>query len=156
MRKIILMGSSRAGKTTLTQALRGEKIVHKKTQYINHYDVVIDTPGEYLQCGRLGRALALYSYEADIVGLLASSIEPFSLYPPNITCMVNREVIGIVTKIDQPGADLELAATWLRNAGCEIIFYVNSKTGEGVDRLLEYLKEPGDVLPWEKEKNREK
>ena len=151
MKKIILMGSSRAGKTTLTQALRGEKIVHKKTQYINHYDVIIDTPGEYLQCGRLGRALALYSYEADVVGLLASSIEPFSLYPPNVTCMVNREVIGIVTKIDQPGADRELAASWLRNAGCETIFYVNSKTGEGVSQLLEYLREPGDVLPWEKE-----
>lgn len=151
MRKIILMGSSRAGKTTLTQALQGEEIVHKKTQYINHYDVIIDTPGEYLQCGRLGRALALYSYEADVVGLLASAIEPYSMYPPNVTCMVNREVIGIVTKIDQPKADIELAALWLRNAGCETIFYVNSKTGEGVDRLLEYLREPGDVLPWEKE-----
>lgn len=151
MKKIILMGSSRAGKTTLTQAMRGEKIVHKKTQYINHYDVIIDTPGEYLQCGRLGRALALYSYEADVVGLLASCIEPFSLYPPNITCMVNREVIGIVTKIDKPEADRELAAAWLKNAGCETIFYVNSKTGEGISQLLEYLREPGDVLPWEKE-----
>ena len=39
------MGRSEAGKTTLTQALRGEKITYKKTQYINHYDVIIDTPG---------------------------------------------------------------------------------------------------------------
>ena len=153
MKKIILMGSSRAGKTTLTQALKGEKIVHKKTQYINHYDVIIDTPGEYLQCGRLGRALALYSYEADVVGLLASCIEPFSLYPPNITCMVNREVIGIVTKIDKPEGNRELATSWLKNAGCETIFYVNSKTGEGISQLLEYLREPGDILPWEKEEN---
>ena len=79
MRKIILMGRSEAGKTTLTQALKGERITYKKTQYINHYDVIIDTPGEYLQTGKLGRALALYSYEADVVGLLASSTEPFSL-----------------------------------------------------------------------------
>ena len=62
MKKIILMGRSGAGKTTLTQALQGEKITYKKTQYINHYDVTIDTPGEYLQTGTLGRALALYSY----------------------------------------------------------------------------------------------
>ena len=103
------MGRSEAGKTTLTQALRGEKITYKKTQYINHYDVIIDTPGEYLQTGKLGRALALYSYEADVVGLLASSTEPFSLYPPNITCMVNRDVIGIVTKIDKEDADRK---TW--------------------------------------------
>lgn len=153
MKKIILMGRSEAGKTTLTQALRGEKITYKKTQYINHYDVIIDTPGEYLQTGKLGRALALYSYEADVVGLLASSTEPFSLYPPNITCMVNRDVIGIVTKIDKEDADTELAARWLQNAGCKTIFYVNSKTSEGVSDILEYLREPGEVMPWEEGDN---
>ncbi len=145
------MGRSEAGKTTLTQALRGEKITYKKTQYINHYDVIIDTPGEYLQTGKLGRALALYSYEADVVGLLASSTEPFSLYPPNITCMVNRDVIGIVTKIDEEDADTELATRWLQNAGCRKIFYVNSKTGEGVADILEYLREPGEIMPWEEQ-----
>ena len=44
MKKIILMGRSGCGKTTLTQALKGETIQYRKTQYINHYDVIIDTP----------------------------------------------------------------------------------------------------------------
>lgn len=42
MRKIIFIGRSEAGKTTLTQAMKGKKIVYHKTQYINHYDVIID------------------------------------------------------------------------------------------------------------------
>ncbi|MGN0308462.1 MAG: EutP/PduV family microcompartment system protein [Lachnospiraceae bacterium] len=151
MKKIILIGRSRAGKTSLTQALKGETVHYKKTQYINHFDVIIDTPGEYLESGTFGRALALYSYEADVVGLLMGATEPFSLYPPNITCMVNRDVIGIVTKIDKPKADVKQAERWLRLAGCKIIFRVNSKTGEGIYELLEYLKEPGDVMPWEKD-----
>ena len=46
MRKIILVGRSEAGKTTLTQALKGEKITYHKTQYVNRFDVIIDTPGE--------------------------------------------------------------------------------------------------------------
>jgi ethanolamine utilization protein EutP len=150
MKKIILMGRSEAGKTTLTQALKGEKITYKKTQYVNYFDVIIDTPGEYIQTARLGRALALYSYEADIVGLLLAANEPYSLYPPNITCMVNREVVGIVTKIDKSDGNPERAARWLGLAGCRKIFYVNSKTSEGVADILEYLKEPGDVMPWEK------
>jgi ethanolamine utilization protein EutP len=149
MKKIILMGRSEAGKTTLTQALKGEKITYNKTQYVNYYDVIIDTPGEYLQTGKLGRALALYSYEADVVGLLASATEPFTLYPPNITSMVNRDVIGIVTKIDEEAGNAARVAGWLRLAGCKTIFYVNSKTGEGVADILEYLREPGDILPWE-------
>lgn len=149
MKKIILIGRSEAGKTTLTQALKGEKVTYKKTQYVNYFDVIIDTPGEYLQTARLGAALALYSYEADVVGLLASSTEPFSLYPPNITCMVNREVIGIVTKIDKTEGNPDRAARWLKTAGCKTIFYVNSTTGEGVSDILEHLREPGDIMPWE-------
>ena len=125
------MGRSEAGKTTLTQALRGETITYKKTQYVNYFDVIIDTPGEYAQTAKLGRALALYSYEADVVGLLLAANEPYSLYPPNITCMVNREVIGIVTKIDREDADPEQAARWLRLTGCQKIFFVNSKAKIG-------------------------
>ena len=68
MKKIVLMGRSEAGKTTLTQALKGEKIQYHKTQYVNNFDVIIDTPGEYAQTKNLGHALALYTYEADVVG----------------------------------------------------------------------------------------
>ena len=139
MRKIIFMGRSECGKTTLTQALRKEKIHYHKTQYINHHDIVIDTPGEYAETKHLGYALALYSYEADIVGLLLSATEPYSLYPPCVTAAANREVIGIVTKIDKPDANPERAERWLRLAGCKKVFFVNSKSGEGIDELYDYL-----------------
>ena len=141
MKKIILMGRSECGKTTLTQALKGE--------YINYFDVIIDTPGEYIQTKNLGYALALYAYEADIVGLLLSATEPYSLYPPNITCMVNREVVGIVTKINEKNADIERAGRWLRLTGCKKIFFVDSKRQEGIPEILEYLREEGDIMPWE-------
>jgi len=149
MRKIVLVGRSEAGKTTLTQALKGEKIEYHKTQYVNNFDVIIDTPGEYAQTKGLGHALALYTYEADIVGLILSATEPYSLYPPCCTPMANREVIGIVTKIDVEGGNPKQAERWLRLAGCKKIFFVNSKGNEGVVELLEYLKEDGDVMPWE-------
>lgn len=149
MKKIILMGRSECGKTTLTQALKGREITYHKTQYINNFDVIIDTPGEYLQTHTLGHALALYAYEAQVVGLLLAATEPYSLYPPNITCMCNRDVVGIVTKIDDPKGNVERAAGWLGLAGCKTIFYVDSKAGDGVAQILEYLREDGDVLPWE-------
>ena len=141
MKKIILIGRSGAGKTTLTQALKGEEIKYHKTQYVNYFECIIDTPGEYAQTHELGYALALYSYEADVVGLLLSATEPYSLYPPNITCMVNREVVGIVTQINEPKADPERAARWLRLSGCKKIFYVYSTVGTGVPDILSYLRE---------------
>ena len=141
MKKIIFMGKTGCGKTTLTQTMRGESLTYHKTQYINHFDCIIDTPGEYAENKILGRALALYSYEADVVGLLLSATEEYSLFPPCITGMCNREVIGIVTQIDRDGASPERAAEWLRLAGCRSIFFVSSVTGEGIDGIISYLEQ---------------
>ena len=144
MKKLILVGRVAAGKTTLTQALKGEQLHYCKTQYINYFDTIIDTPGEYTEVKQLGAALALYAYEADIVGIVISANEPFCVFPPAITCMVNREVIGIVTKCNDGCPDR--AENWLRLAGCERIFRVDSVTGEGIPALIAYLNESGHPI----------
>ena len=141
MKKLILMGRVAAGKTTLTQALKGEQIHYCKTQYINYMDTIIDTPGEYTEVHHLGAALALYAYEADVVGIVISANEPFCVFPPNIACMVNREVVGIITGVDKPDANIPLAEIWMKNVGCEKIFYVSSYTGEGLSDIIDYLNQ---------------
>ena len=156
MKKMILVGRSECGKTTLRQALKGKEIRYEKTQYVNYYDVVIDTPGEYAENSSLARALALYSYESDIVALLISATEPYSLYPPCVTGVCNRPVIGIVTQIDAPEADVKQAVEWLELTGCEKIFQVSSYTGQGIWEILDYLKDEGDVLPWDQKSDAEK
>ena len=140
MKKIILMGRSGCGKTTLTQALQNTPVHYVKTQSIDYYKGIIDTPGEYAENHHLGAALALYSYEADSVGLLISATEDYSLFPPNVTCLVNREVIGIVTHIDCEGANPQKAENWLKLTGCKKIFHVNSKNSETILPLLQYLQ----------------
>ena len=140
MKKLILIGRSESGKTTLMQALRGEEIHYAKTQYVDYSGVLIDTPGEYIQTKNLGGALAVYSYESDVIGLLISATEPFSLFPPNIVSLATREVIGIVTKIDHPDANIPLADLWLENTGCKKIFHVDSTNSVGVSDILEYLR----------------
>ena len=149
MRKIMFVGRSESGKTTIMQAMKGKPITYHKTQYVNNFDVIIDTPGEYAETKQLSGALAVYGCEADIIGLLMSAIEPFSLYPPNVVSVSNREVVGVVTKCDHWAANPELAAEWLRLAGCKKIFFTSAYTGEGIAEILSYLKEPVDVLPWE-------
>lgn len=155
MKKIILIGRSECGKTTLRQALKGGTIKYDKTQYVNHFDVVIDTPGEYAQTSRLAHALALYAFESQEIALLASAIEPYSLYPPCLHPICNRPMFGIVTQIDQPTANVAMAHQWLETAGCNPIFHVSAYSGEGIWQILNYLKEPGDVLPWESQEEAE-
>ncbi|MBR2337884.1 MAG: ethanolamine utilization protein EutP [Clostridia bacterium] len=138
MKKLLLIGRSGAGKTSLKQALRGDTVHYQKTQGMVFEDFLIDSPGEYAENHDLGAALCLYSYEADVVALLIAADDDYSLFPPCITCMVNREVIGIVTKIDK--ADPRRAERWLRLSGCQRVFAVNSLTGEGVPAVLEHLQ----------------
>lgn len=124
-------------------------MTYHKTQYVNRFDVIIDTPGEYIQTKNLGNAIAMYAFEADVVGLLMSAREPYSLFPPALTPLCNRDVIGIITQKDCPGANVEQARRWLKLAGCTTIFEVDSKSGDGVSDIYEYLREDGDVMPWE-------
>ncbi|MBQ9692310.1 MAG: ethanolamine utilization protein EutP [Clostridia bacterium] len=138
MKKTLLVGRHGVGKTTLKQALRGEEIHYVKTQYMQYGDWLIDSPGEYAEVHGLSSALAIYSYEADIVAMLIAADDDYSLFPPCCTSMVNREVIGIVTKIDK--CSPERADSWLRLAGCQKVFHIDSHTGKGVKELKAYLK----------------
>lgn len=137
----MLLGRVAAGKTTLTQALRGEEIKYYKTQYVNYLDTVIDTPGEYTERRETSGALALYAYEADVVGLVLSANEPYSIFSPCLTSMVNRETIGIITGIDKSDANVERVTRWLHLAGCKKVFPVSSITGEGIEALAAFLRE---------------
>ena len=139
MKKLILMGTSTSGKTTLIEALRGEELVYKKTQYIDYSSDFMDTPGEYCEGNDLAGALAVYSYEADVVGLVLSAVDDFSLFPPACAPVANRPVVGIVTKCDEPEARPDLAELRLRLCGCDPIFFTSAKTRQGVDEILQYL-----------------
>ena len=149
-KKIMFMGRSGAGKTTLTQALYGEDIEYHKTQYVNYSEYIIDPPGEYIEDKQFGFALALYSYEVDVVGFILAANEPFSLYSPASTATATRPVIGIVTQINNPGADPALAKEWLEIAGCEKVFFIDSVTREGLGKLIDYLGWNEDEKPDEK------
>ena len=138
MKKTLLIGRHGVGKTTLTQALRGEEIRYVKTQYMLYGDWLIDSPGEYAEVHGLSSALAIYSYEAEVVALLIAADDDYSLFPPNCTQMINRDVIGIVTKVDK--CSPQRAENWLRLSGCKRVFHIDSHTGRGVDELRSYLR----------------
>ncbi|MBR3993975.1 MAG: ethanolamine utilization protein EutP [Clostridia bacterium] len=140
MKKIIFMGRSGSGKTTLIEALKGEELVYRKTQYIDYSDTFIDTPGEYTEGNDLGGALAVYSFEADVVGLVLCATDDFCVFPPACAPVANRPVVGIVTKCDHPEARCHLAKMRLELCGCSRIFMTSSKDKKGIDELLEYLK----------------
>ena len=76
MKKIFLMGRSEAGKTSLTQALKGEELHYHKTQYTNTKEDTIDSPGEYAESKHFSVGLACFSFEADVIAIVQAANEP--------------------------------------------------------------------------------
>ena len=141
MKKLFLMGRSEAGKTSLTQILSGEELHYHKTQYTNTGTDIIDSPGEYSETKRCGLGLACFSFEADVLALLMAADEPFSVFEANCQCFTNRPLIGIITKIDSPYANVPM---------------VSNLTREGIQELLDYLQEDPVRLTLEQAKARQR
>ena len=110
MKKLFLTGRSEAGKTSLTQALKGETLHYVKTQYTNTSEDTIDSPGEYAESKHFSAGLACFSFEADVVALVQAADEPFNLFGANCQSFILRPLIGIITKIDSPYANIPMVS----------------------------------------------
>ncbi len=100
MKRLMLIGPSQCGKTSLTQVLRGETLRYQKTQAIVWTPAAIDTPGEYLENRCLYSALLTSACEADVIALVLNADAPWSPFSPGFTAPMNRPVIGVITKAD--------------------------------------------------------
>lgn len=155
MKKLFLMGRSEAGKTSLTQALKGEELHYVKTQYTNTNEDTIDSPGEYAESKCFSVGLACFSFEADVVAMVQAADEPYNLFGPGGRSFILRPLIGIITKVDSPYANIPMVRQWLVNAGCERIFQINNVTRQGIDELMEYLAEDLPSLTLQQAKKRQ-
>ena len=75
-RRIIMIGRSMAGKTTLCQYLSDQQLKYKKTQAVEIINKnMIDTPGEYLERTYMRGALMVSAADADTIVLVQDATE---------------------------------------------------------------------------------
>ena len=143
MKKIILIGNVGSGKTTLCQAIMGEKLEYKKTQAVEIIgDTMLDTPGEYLERAQMRGALMITSADADVIGLVQAATEIRYMFPPCYAGAFAKEVIGIVTKSDDADEkQIDTAVGRLKIAGASRIFITSSKADRGITELVNYLEQ---------------
>ena len=141
VKRIILIGRSTAGKTTLCQYINHEDLSYHKTQTVQVInDTIIDTPGEYLERRGFRGALMVTSADADVIVFLQDATENGTMFPPSYHSTFSKPTVGVVTKKDIASPhQIELAVKYLEMAGAQTIFVISSVTGEGVDALLTHL-----------------
>lgn len=141
--KILLIGGIGSGKTSLRQYLSQENVSYRKTQVLEFSDWFIDCPGEYLEIPRYHYVLIDASHRVSVICALQDATKKQSFFVPQFLKVFSKPVLGVITKIDLSDADVDRASTLLNFAGLrdsqEVIFPVSVKTGEGVNRLKNYL-----------------
>lgn len=146
-KRIMLAGAVDAGKTTLMKALFSDGPVSMKkdkTQSMGYNACAIDTPGEFTAIPWQKGALFATALEADLVLFLQDATTDYIQFPHGYATAFPRRSVGVVTKIDAPGADVERAKGIIRTVCCsdsQNIFCVSAKTGKGIPELRAYIDE---------------
>jgi ethanolamine utilization protein EutP len=146
-KRIMLIGNSRTGKTSLASHINSEDFEVMKSQAIRYGENTIDTPGEYLESPMMHKYIISAAQDADAVIFVQSFDQPVFSFPPNFAQVFNTRRIGVITKSDLPEKrnGLELLLANFREIGLEEPFFItSSKTGEGVQELKEYLLKKGE------------
>ncbi|MCS7232488.1 MAG: EutP/PduV family microcompartment system protein [Synergistetes bacterium] len=145
-KRVMVIGSTGVGKTTLLEklGLRNKRV--KKTESVDVDAFSIDTPGEFLDIPRFYNALIVFSSKAKIVLLVVDAVDP-KPFPSGISKVLRAVALGVINKIDllYDGKELkiDLARKFLRDAGVKEVFEVSALTGFG---LIELKKRIDDIL----------
>lgn len=141
-KRIILIGRSMAGKTTLCQYLSNSALTYRKTQTVEIVNQnMIDTPGEYLERTYFRGALVVTAADADYIVLVQDATENGTMFPPGYSSTFAKPCIGVVTKSDKATEkQIADAKVYLQNAGAGKIFVTSSYEGTGFEEFVQFFE----------------
>ena len=159
---ITICGRPNAGKSTLTNALVGEKVAivspkpqttrNRITAIVNHGDtqfVLLDTPGFHKPKTRLGDYMVNVVRESvSDVDCVLLMVEPVASLGPQEEALIERikqagaPAILLINKIDTVDKARLLEVMAVYSAACDFdaILPISAKTGDGLDELLNELE----------------
>ena len=140
MKKIIFVGKTGSGKTTLCQKLDKMNIEYRKTQSVELYDNSIDTSGEFMENRGFYNAIITIAVDAKVIAIVYDATQEENYIAPGFASIFCKDVIGIITKINKGTKEqINLARERLEVIGVNKIFEIDTVDDIGLDPLFEYL-----------------
>ncbi|WP_088226081.1 EutP/PduV family microcompartment system protein [Desulfosporosinus sp. FKB] len=139
-KRIMVVGPTRAGKSTLANLLNDTDRPLRKTQDVIYGKNTIDTPGSYIENASMYKYLIATAQTASHVLLLLDSSRLVDVYPPGFAKTFTCPVIGVITKNDLGQENVNFCTQKLLNIGVsQPYFLVSLKDNQGVAALKRHL-----------------
>jgi ethanolamine utilization protein EutP len=141
-KRIMVIGPSNCGKTTLVNALNDDERPTRKTQNIIYGKYTIDVPGSYIENSWMYKYIISAVQDASHVLILVDQSNCKEVYSPGFARVFRCPVIGVITKIDLMPENEEMCNRQLTQIGVPNPYYkISVPTGKGISALKEYLFE---------------
>lgn len=139
-KRIMIVGPTQAGKSSLANVLNQCGRELKKTQDVIYGENTIDTPGSYIENAAMYKYLIATAQTASHVLMLVDQSRPNEIYPPNFAKIFTCPVFGIVTKIDLAPENAGICIRQLERTGIfEPYFRISVIGNTGVEVLQDHL-----------------
>ncbi|MGL4613325.1 MAG: EutP/PduV family microcompartment system protein [Shewanella sp.] len=139
---VVFVGEVDSGKSALINQLLEYDTNTGKTQAPIFYPgKVIDTPGEFMESRAMyGALLTTISNVKTIVLLHPANAQYFASPRGLLTVYSNKNIVGVISKVDAPGADIDKSIALLRQNGIpEPYFMTSIFDPSSIKQLSHYL-----------------
>jgi len=144
-KRIMVIGPSRCGKTTLVNALNNYDGPLKRTPDMIYGKNTIDVPGSYIENSWMYKHVIAAAQDASHVLILVDQSNCNEIYSHGFAKSFRCPVIGVITKCDLIPENEEKCLRQLKNIGVsEPYFNISFPMGTGIDALKKYLFEKGE------------
>lgn len=141
-KRIMVIGPSNCGKTTLVNALNNSEGKVRPTQELTYSKKAIDVPGAYLENGSMHKHIIATAQDASHILMLVDQSNCIDIYPPGFATCFTCPVIGIITKSDLCPENEEKCLQQLKDIGISgPYFKISFPMGKGIDILEKEILE---------------
>lgn len=143
-KRVMVIGPSNSGKTTLVNELNDYRGPLRKSQDVIYGKNTIDVPGLYLENTWMYKHISIIAQDASHVLILVDQSKCQNVYPPRFAKIFRCPVLGVITKIDLKPENEEKCIRQLREIGVDEPYYkICVPKGVGIDDLKKdlFLKE---------------
>lgn len=139
-KRIMVIGPTNCGKTSLVNALNDFEGPVRKTQDIIYGKNTIDVPGSYVENTWMYKHLIATAQDASHVLIIVDQSKCTEVYSPGFAKVFRCPVIGVINKTDLVPENEEFCIRQLKMIGVAEPYYrISTRNGAGISAIKEYL-----------------